>query len=140
MVRRRDAWLADLAAIPLFARCTPKELRAIARRIDHLRFDAGAVVIRQGAPGHEMFVIDEGTVEVIRGGELVDTMGPGDHFGEMALLHDAPRDATVRACTPLRVLVLSAASVRELLDEIPWLRDELLALDAARRTEPGAVL
>jgi CRP/FNR family transcriptional regulator, cyclic AMP receptor protein len=133
MLRRRDAWLDDLARIPVFAACTAKERNKIAHHIDRLRFDAGATVIRQGGPGGELFVIDEGQVDVVRDGRVVDTMGPGDHFGEMAILDSARRNATVRALSPLRVFVLPAAHVRDLLEEIPGLRERFVAMNARRR-------
>ena len=133
MLRRRDAWLDDFARIPVFAPCTTKQLMKIAHGIDRLRFEAGATVIRQGGPGSELFVIDEGNVEVVRDGEVVATMGPGDHFGEMAILDSARRDATVRALSPLRVFVLPASHVHELLDEIPGLRQRFVDANAQRR-------
>src|SRR5438128_2736928 len=129
MLRRRDAWLDDLARIPVFAQCTSKQLIKVAHAIDRLRFDAGATVVRAGGPGSELFVIDEGRVEVERGGRVVATMGPGEHFGEMAILDSTERDGTVRALSPLRVFVLPASHVRELLEQIPGLRDRLVDMN-----------
>jgi CRP/FNR family transcriptional regulator, cyclic AMP receptor protein len=127
-----DQRLDALATIPLFSACTKRELQKIARAGDELNVAAGRALVDQGATGREAFVILDGTAAVKRGNRRIATFGPGDYFGELALLDHGPRTATVVAETPLRVLVIDSRHFEGILDEIPGLARKLLGQLAAR--------
>ena len=82
-------------------------IEQLAREVRHITVPAGETLCRQGAPGDVFYVVEEGKAEVIGNGALLDTLGPGDFFGEIALLRDTPRTATVRAITPLSASLLT---------------------------------
>jgi CRP-like cAMP-binding protein len=105
----------ELKAIPLFAELPRREFELVARNSDLVEIPAGTTVIREGDRGREFFAIVEGDVEISQGGTPVATEHAGDVFGEIALLHDVPRTATVKAKTPLRLYVLTAPAFRGLL-------------------------
>lgn len=86
---------------------------------DEIDLAAGKEMTRQGAPGREFFVILEGTADVVRDGENVNSLGSGDFFGEIALISEEPRTATVVATSPVRALVVTARSFRRLMDDSP---------------------
>jgi MFS family permease len=95
-----------LGAIPIFAPLAAPELERLAKALVELRVSEGATVFAEGDPGESFYVVAEGRAVVEAGGEQVRTLGPGDFFGEIALLRDVPRTATVRAHTPLRLFAL----------------------------------
>ena len=113
----RDRKVDLIAHVPLFSGCSKKELRTIAMLADEIDLRKGKVLTRQGAPGREFFVLLEGTVDVVRDGKRVDTLGEGDFFGELALVSNIPRTATVTATSPIRALVLVGRDFRRLLEE-----------------------
>jgi CRP-like cAMP-binding protein len=88
--------------------------------------------MRQGAPGREFFVLLEGEVDVVRDGERVKTLGPGEFFGELALISDVPRTATVTATSPIRTLVVHARDFRRLLHDEPVVAERVLQTMAER--------
>lgn len=108
-----------LKRAPLFAGLSKKELTALARVTDELAVDAGTVLCREGSLGREFFVIVDGSVEVTKGGKRLTSRGPGEFFGEIALLTTITRTATVTAATPLRCFVLTRGDFRRVLDENP---------------------
>jgi len=116
-----------LEAVGLFAMLSRSELERIGRWIDELDVPAGKELTREGAIAHEFFVIEEGEASVRQEGEEIGTLGPGDFFGEIALLEDTPRTATVVAKTPLRFFVLTRRSFRSLLAHQPALEQKVLA-------------
>ncbi len=120
------AYLEHLGSIPLFSACSKKELQKIARATDELTVEIGKVLTEQGRPGHEAFVIVEGEATVEIGGRVVTKLGPGTHFGELALLDGGPRTATVTATTELTLLVISQRAFFSLLDEVPGLSRKIL--------------
>lgn len=124
--------LATFRTLPLFRDCTDDELREIDAMSDEVGVAAGRVLMRQGELGREFVVIIDGTVRVERNGEEVATLGPGAHFGELALLVEHPRNATVTAVTDLRVEVIDRRGFQNLLDSSPHLTKNLL-LSVARR-------
>ncbi len=131
----RDDYLDHLAQIPLFAACSRKELQKIARASDEVSLEAGREVVTEGAIGHEAYVIIEGSARVERNGTVVAELGPGDHFGELALLDGGPRTATVVAASPLRVVVLGQREFAGVIDEVPGLAHRLLGSLAGRVRE-----
>jgi len=91
-----------LGRIPLFSGIKPKELKKLGKRMTERDFNEGDEITREGESGIGFFVIDEGNATVSVGGEIVRTLGPGDHFGELAMISERERTATVEAVTPMR--------------------------------------
>ena len=127
-----DAYLERLGALPMFSGCSKQELRDVARIVDELHVEPGRVLMSQGDAGQEAFVIEEGTAEVVRDGQLLATVGPGSYVGELALIDAGPRSATVTATTPMRVLVIGTREFSTLLDEVPGLARRVLVSTARR--------
>jgi CRP/FNR family cyclic AMP-dependent transcriptional regulator len=117
---------------PLFARCSRRQLEEIAKIADEIDLAAGKEMTRQGEAGREFFVILEGTADVEKDGETINTLGSGDFFGEIALLSEEPRTATVRATSPVRALVITSRSFRRLLDESPEIKENVTEAMADR--------
>jgi CRP-like cAMP-binding protein len=86
--------------VPLFARCSRAELKEIALLADEIDLHEGKEMTREGAPGREFFVLLDGTADVKKNRRRVNTLGPGDFFGEIALVSREPRTATVIATSP----------------------------------------
>jgi CRP-like cAMP-binding protein len=108
-----------ISKVPLFSSCSEEDLRAIAAIATEAEFAPGDVLCRQGDDGGEFFVILGGRVDVSRDGESIDTLRPGDFFGELALITRALRNATVQAIEPLQALVIQADDFRDLLVRTP---------------------
>lgn len=122
----RDSKVELLAAVPLFSACSDRELKRIAALATPLEAPEGDVLTTEGSPGSEFFVIAEGTARVTLRGEELATLGPGDFFGEMALLDQEPRAATVTATGPMTVYVIGASEFGSLLEEAPSVSRKLL--------------
>ena len=121
-----------LAAVQLFEGCTDADLRRIAALTVEVDVPAGKVLTREGEPGHEFFVIEEGTAVVsIPGGDAVH-IGPGECFGELALLERAPRTATVQAESDMRLIVLDSREFGSLMDGLPRVAESVRAAVAKR--------
>ena len=105
-----------LRSVPLFAGLRGDELADLERLTDEIDVPAGTVLTRQGGSGQEFFVIIEGGARVERDGRHVATLGPGDFLGEMALLIEKPRNATVTVKAPSRLLVIGHQDFHALLD------------------------
>lgn len=108
-----------LAAVPLFARLPPKHLRRLVRDTTIDEYPEGITVMREGAHGDTMFIILEGTARVERRGRTVTRFGPGDVFGEMAVIDARPRTATIVAESPMRCLVVYGAEFRKVVMDEP---------------------
>ena len=128
----RDAKVEMISRVPLFAGCSKRELREIAHIADEIDLPAGKVLCRQGAPGREFFVLLEGTADVSRDGQSIDTLENGDFFGEVALVRNVPRNATVTANTPLRSLVITERDFSGLLRNSVEIAAKVLAALAER--------
>jgi CRP/FNR family cyclic AMP-dependent transcriptional regulator len=115
-----------LAGIRFFSGLSGRELSSIARLMTAVDVPAGKVLAREGSVGREFFVIVDGEAEVTRGGRLLKVLGPGDHFGEVALLDATTRTATVTARTPMTVEVLTRSEFGDLLDDAPTVTRKLL--------------
>lgn len=127
--------LATFRSMPLFRDCTDDELRQIDSVADEVAVPAGRALIRQGDLGREFVVIIEGEAAVERDGVRVATLEAGTHFGELALLVDHPRNATVTAVTDLKVQVIDRRGFQNLLDSSPHLTKNLLQSLARRLSE-----
>ena len=135
---RRDAFLDHLAEVPLFSALSKKDLQLVARRAEDVKVDAGKVLVTEGGAGSEFFVIVDGKARVTRRGKKVAELGPGQFFGDLALLDRAPRNATVVAETPMEVLVLGQREFAGVIDEVPTLAHKLLTSMAQRLREADA--
>jgi CRP/FNR family cyclic AMP-dependent transcriptional regulator len=118
--------------VPLFARCSRAELKEIALLADEIDLHEGKEMTREGAPGREFFVLLDGTAEVKKNRRRVNTLGPGDFFGEIALVSREPRTATVIATSPVRALVITDRSFRRLLDDAPQVQTKVMEAMAQR--------
>jgi len=127
----KNSYLDSLSKVPLFSSMSRRDLQKIAKASDEVDVPDGKVLVEQGSRGREAFVILEGTATVKRNGRKVATFGPGDHFGELALLDGGSRTATVVADTPLTVLVIGQRELSGVLDEVPSLAHKMLASMAA---------
>ena len=108
--------LEVLRSLALFRGCTDKELEFIASRADEVDLPAGKVLTERGKSGGDFFIILEGKAEV-DASQGKRTLGPGDFFGEIALIDNGPRTATVKAATPMRCLVLGHSQFRDVLHQ-----------------------
>ncbi len=121
-----DEKIAHLEEVPLFADCSQKQLRSVSDISRVVEVPAGTSLTRAGQPGDEFFVLVDGTAAVEKPGKKKHFLKPGDFFGEMSLLDGGPRSVTVRAATPLRVLVIDRKNFQLLLREVPDLTHKLL--------------
>jgi CRP-like cAMP-binding protein len=130
---RSDERIQLLKQVWLFERCTHKELVALARLATPVTVEQGRVLAKEGAPGREFMVVVEGSASATSDGEEVGKVGPGSFFGELALLDGGPRTATVRAETPMLVLVLDRSEFNSLVDRsIPSVARRMLVTLAER--------
>jgi CRP/FNR family transcriptional regulator, cyclic AMP receptor protein len=123
---QKDAKIDLLKNVPLFAGCSKTELQRIASLADELDLGDGATLIREGERGREFIVIAEGTVNVTRNGKQLRELGAGDFIGEIALVADVPRTATVTATSPVRLLVVTDRAFRGLLEQMPSIAKKVL--------------
>ena len=126
-----------LAGVSLFAACTADELDAIVAVTTLIDVPAGRVLCHQGERGDEFFVIVDGTAVVTVDGDPVATLGPGEFFGEMALLDGGPRIATVTTTTPARLLVLTRPEFHTLLERVPSVCHRILTGVGHRLRQPA---
>ena len=129
---RKDAKVELLRNIPLFAQCSKRDLGAIGGIADEIDLKEGKELTRQGRIGREFFVLVEGTADVIKNDRKVNSLKGGDFFGEVALVHNAPRTATVKASSPVRALVITERNFKRLLDEQPEIQRKVLTALAER--------
>jgi CRP-like cAMP-binding protein len=122
-------------AIPLFGELDSYDLAHVARWMEEVRADPSELLIEQGSMPYELFVIEEGSVDVVRDGEPLATLGAGDVVGEIALLAQRRRMASVIARTNVRALALSVDALQEITAEMPELGAELRAMMDRRRAQ-----
>ena len=127
MALRRDAKIELLKSVPLFAGCSKNELRQLAKTADEIDLRQGTVLTREGRPGREFFVLIDGTAEVTKKGKKIADLGPGDWLGEIALITDSPRTATVTATSPVDVLVITDRRFRSVVETMPSIALKVLA-------------
>lgn len=124
-----------LARVPLFAGVDPKSLKRLAKQMSERSFSEGSVVATEGQSGVGFFLIEEGNATVSIGDERIRSLGPGDYFGEIALIDDGPRSATVVAATDLRCRGMSAWEFRPFVQEHPEFAWPLLVTLVSRLRE-----
>jgi CRP/FNR family transcriptional regulator, cyclic AMP receptor protein len=129
---RKNTKIELLKRVPLFERCSGRELGQIAMLADELDLPSARDLTREGAGGFEFIILVEGEAEVVRGVRVVNELGPGDFVGEIALVSGKPRTATVRTRGPARVLVITASGFRTLMHDVPSIKDKVLAAVTAR--------
>lgn len=127
-----------LRQLPLFADLPHKQLERVATWADEIDLPAGKQLIEQGAFAHEFFLITEGTAEVLHDGQHLGELGPGDFFGEIALLEGDRRTASVVTTTPVRVVVMFAREFDAMDRELPEVAERIRQEMVKRRREfPG---
>jgi CRP/FNR family transcriptional regulator, cyclic AMP receptor protein len=136
--RSKDAKVELLRNVPLFSECSKRDLRRIAGLVDEVGLADRSVLIRQGEPGRECFVIAEGKAKATVRGSGSAWLEPGDVVGEMALLDHAPRAATVTAWTDMHLLVLTSRNFSALIEEFPPVARRIMAALAGRVREADA--
>jgi putative ABC transport system ATP-binding protein len=114
-----------LKGVEAFKNLTPTELTHIAEHMTKRHFMPGEIVVREGDVGHELFLVSEGEVMVDRAGHEVARLGPGEFFGELALMSGEPRNATVIAADPVETYVLGETEFRAAIEQSASFRDQL---------------
>ena len=129
---RKNVKIELLKRVPLFARCSKRELGEIAMLADELDLPTARDLTKEGTSGREFLILVQGEADVVRKGKVVNELGPGDFVGEIALVSGKPRTATVRTRGPARVLVLGASGFRTLMHDVPSIQGKVLAALTAR--------
>ena len=125
----------DLSKIWLFSTSSAKDLRTIRKALEEVRVPPGRLLTDQGSIGLEFFLIVDGQASVRRNNRKVATLGPGQYFGELALLDRRPRSASVTSDSDMTLLVLGQRQFNGVLDAVPALSRKLLAAMATRLRE-----
>ena len=128
----KDSKVAAIAQVPLFCRLSKGELARIGQLADEVDLPPGKTLTTEGSRGREFFVLLEGSAEVQRGGRRIATMQGGDFFGEIALVTDVPRTATVTTTSTVHALVITDRAFRELLRKSPAIQGKVLEAVASR--------
>ncbi len=132
------AYNLDLSKIWLFSTCSSRDLRTIRKALEEVSVPPGRVLCEQGTIGREFFLIVEGQAAVKRNNRKQATLGPGQYFGELALLDRRPRSASVISETDMDLLILGQRQFNGVLDAVPPLSRKLLAAMATRLRESDA--
>lgn len=123
---RKNAKADLIAGVPLFAGCSRRELGEVATIADELDLPEGATLIREGERGREFLIVVEGSVKVTRKGRKLNELGAGSWVGEIALVADVPRTATVVATSPVRLLVITDRAFQQVLRATPSIAAKVL--------------
>ena len=134
----KDAKVELISRVPLFARCSKKELRMIANLADQIEWPEGKTLIKEGRVGSEFFVLIDGTVSVSRDGRKLGDLAAGEWVGEVALIARVPRTATVVTTSPIRALVLTGGGFSQLIGDYPSIAAKVLAV-LGERVAPEAI-
>ena len=138
-MRTQKRQITLLSTVPLFEALNDRELEFLSRRVRRLHAEPGDILVLEGQRGREFFVILSGQAAVMHDDDTVATLRTGDWFGELALLANAPRNATVAALTPMELFVLDDSEFSALLRELPQLARKLLAGMARRVRQADAL-
>jgi CRP-like cAMP-binding protein len=123
----------QLQGVGLFSSLSKGELEKLSRWTDDLTVREGEELATEGRFAHEFFMIEEGTAKVLKGGEEIAELGPGDFFGEIGVLEKELRTATVRATSPMRLIILSRWDLKRLERRDPSAFDQIRETLEARR-------
>lgn len=132
MRRGKDRKVELLGKVDLFGECNASELKRIASLADEIEVDKGTVLTREGMPGRECFIISSGKAKCTLRGKRLATYGAGDVFGEMALLDNEPRAATITADTDMVLFVVDSRSFWGLCEEAPSVTKKIMKAIAQR--------
>ena len=137
--KKIDDGAERLATVELFEGFSKAELSRVAELVEEVDAEAGAVLVEQGKPGTEAYIVMQGEASFEIGGERKGSIGPGEPIGEMALIDNRPRVGTVRALTAMKLLSLDAVAFRKLLDEMPKANWAIMSklTDRIRRLDLG---
>jgi CRP/FNR family transcriptional regulator len=127
-----DEKLKLLKTVPLFALCDERSVERLGMLVEEVDVPAGRVLFSQGDTAQELFIIVSGQVRVERDGAVLANRGPGEFFGEIALVAEGPRTATAVCVTDCRLLVLAHRDFHSLMDEFPGLKMRVLETLAKR--------
>ena len=127
-----DEKLKLLKTVPLFASCDAREVERLGMLIEEVDLPAGRVLFNQGDTAQELFIVVSGQVRVERNGQVLAVRGPGEFFGEIALVAEGPRTATATCITDCRLLVLVHRDFHTVMDEFPGLKMRVLETLAKR--------
>jgi CRP/FNR family transcriptional regulator, cyclic AMP receptor protein len=122
-----------LKSIPLFQDVHDEDLRQIATFADEVSVEEGKHLVDEGDFSYQFMAIEEGQAEVLRGGEHVADLGPGDFFGEMGLLERERRSATVVSKSPMRLITLTGWDLKRMEKAMPEAVDQIRTVMAERR-------
>jgi CRP/FNR family cyclic AMP-dependent transcriptional regulator len=126
-----------LKTVPLFAGLSAAELHRLSGVTDEIVVPAGTRLIDEGRYSHEFLLIQDGSADVRRAGELIAQLGPGDFAGEIGVMRDARRNASVVASTPLTAIVMTARDLRRVTEEMPTIAAQIDVAIAARSATLG---
>ena len=129
---------ARLDSIPLFHGLTAEQRASVASACEELEVESGTVLVREGDFGHAVFAIRSGTADVVLEGEVVNTLGPGDYFGEVAVMSGGRRSATVVATSPLTLVTIFNREIWRLEREAPEVASTLREAISARVGDASA--
>ena len=127
----------QVTAIPLFSGLTPEQVEAVCRWSEIRSVDAGTQLITEGAPGYFFFVLQEGAAAVARDGVELGSLGPGDFFGEIAILGGGRRMASVTTTAPSTLLVMFGTEFRQLEQALPEAAEQIRSAMSARLAPAG---
>ena len=131
----KSRYLNHLRNVPMFSRCTKKQLEHVASIVTELTIPKGTNLMVEGEMIHEFVIIESGSASVRRGGRKIASVGAGDVVGELAMILRRPRTATVTADSDLTVLVVDERAFNSLLDDVPGLARQLLHTVAERMAD-----
>jgi CRP-like cAMP-binding protein len=134
----QDTKVEALKGVPLFEGLSRKELVQLERVCEDVQVEPGKVLCKEGHTGDEFFVIVDGRVQVTRKSRRVSTLSSGDFVGEIALVTELPRTATVTAETPVRLFVLTRREFHAMLDQNPKVERKVLRVLARRLAETSS--
>lgn len=127
-----DEKLEHLQRVPLFSKLSRGDLERVGQLTDEIEVGLDELLTRQGEIGHEFFIVLDGRLMVLDGHTPIATLGPGDFFGEIALVESRPRTATVRAEGIVRLMVIGHREFHALMDEFPEVRRAVMDALAER--------
>jgi cAMP-dependent protein kinase regulator len=127
----------SLRSVPLFESLSSDERRTIAQHADEIQVPEGTELVRQGEFAYEFFVLEEGTADVVRDGERVAELGPGDFLGEMGIVGKVVRNATVVTTSPARAIVMTEQAFRSMRTLNPAVAERI---EAAVKERSAALL
>jgi CRP/FNR family transcriptional regulator, cyclic AMP receptor protein len=130
-----DPKLEHLAQVKMFSSLNKKELAMVSRASDVITVKDGTDIVREGTYGHDFYLILEGAATVRRNGRKVAELGPGSYFGELSLLDNGPRSATITAAGETQLAVIGQREFMGVLDQVPAVARKLLMTMASRLRE-----